>query len=258
MWQSPPVRNLAPPGYIELQLAIGFMSRRMFVEHIPKHLLEAAIANVAAAADPTASKRPIKVATQAPGTLAGSLLVLINAFEAAELTLSIWTDDSPIIRKIPSAVSRAVLRATNFPPSRTTMYLRFIDMYPIGILDDIDLGLKLPPSAQKFRLCLDEVQFDRWLGRAARQYSWPLDSKPRSRGRPDRKHIVKPLIETIVESGGWRPGTPLKSLVSLVNSKLSGQSADRETVKRALALHYAETRDIRYRYRPRKRRGARK
>jgi hypothetical protein len=229
----------------------------MFVELIPKHLLEAAAANVAEAADPTPSKRPPKLAAKSPDTFGAPLIVLIDAIEAAELSLSIWID-SQIIRKIPSAVSRAVLRAANFPASAATMYLRFTDMYPVGILGGFDLGWKFPPSAIKFRLCLDEAQFDRWLGRAARQYSWPLDSKPRSRGRPDRIQIVKPLIETIVESGEWHPGTPLKSLVSLVNSKLSGQGADRETVKRALALRYAETRDIRYRYRPRKRRGARK
>jgi hypothetical protein len=229
MFDHRPTRlNCAPTGYIELRLSIDVVRRRMFTRGVSERLLAAAAANVAHTNNPipVPENLPPKLEPDPAGdTAKAPMTAVIQAITFHSLTLFIWTDVGTKVYKVSSKLVGDVLTRAGFPTVKENFYLRLMQMYPVAILEFLDLDQGWQSTAKRFALCLSETQFENWLGDTARDRSWPLDAKPRrGRGRPGRVPEVKRLVEMFIESGEWHTKLQLKALEYLVNAKLRGQS----------------------------------
>jgi hypothetical protein len=253
-------RGVSPKGYIRIEHAIQVIRSLMFSQEIPEAVLLAAKKNVDDANASRTYKAKIKVKN--PPTKAGMDLpsaTLLTAIRSGDITLFAMTENSARIFPIAQNIVAGVLEGAGFVQPRTaiTIALRLMDMKPMTVLQDLPAGELQRSAGKTFALILKENEFEDWLGRVARQEHWPVDKKSRrTRGRPDRVSAVKPLAKLLVESGEWRGGDSFKQITSLVNAKLKDQEAARGTIERALKQLYAETGDIRYRHKKRRRRAS--
>jgi hypothetical protein len=230
----------------------------MFSQEIPEAVLIAAQQNVEDASVRRPEPFVIKVKAH-PTELRMNLPLrtLVGAISSGEIALFAITESSARIFAISENSVDEVLARTGFPPTKSTIHMRFMEMVPITVLRDFEGGELQRCGSKTFALILKESEFEDWLGRVARQNRWPVDKKPpKSVGRPDRISAVKPLVKLLVENGKWLAKKPLKELVYLVNAKLKGQEVSRGTIETALKQLYAETRDLRYRHKKRKRRAS--
>jgi hypothetical protein len=249
--------SLPPSGYIRIEHAAQLVKLRMFSQEIPEAVLIAAKQNVEDASVSRAEKFEIKVKAHPTGRrLDLPLTTLTGAIGSGEIALFAMIENSARIFAI-SENADEVLARTGFPPTKSTIYTRFMKMVPITVLRDLECGELQRCGSKMFALILKEGEFEDWLGRIARQKRWPVDRKPpRSVGRPDRVSTVKPLVKLLVENGKWRGGNPFKQLTYSANAKLKGQEVSRGTIEKALKQLYAETGDLRYRHKKRKRRAS--
>ena len=249
-------RNLPPPGYIKIWNAVELIRRRMFRHDVPEAVLLAAQKNVN---NPTLSPKvethPTKDRIDPP------CRVLFEAIRTCELAVFTMTERRTVIFTVPKNIVADVLARAGIGVARTreSIAMRFKDMMPMSLLRGLE-GSGLQQSGDKtFSLILKETEFDDWLGRAARQHRWPVDKEARRNvGRPERVSVVKPLIKAMIEAGEWRGGMPFKELTYFVNANLKGEEVARATVESALKQLYAETGDLSYRHRKRKRRASTK
>jgi hypothetical protein len=182
---------------------------------------------------------------------------IAKAFSSGDIALFATTENSSRIFAISQNIVAEVLARTGFTRTRATtvtIALRLMDKIPMTLLRDLQAGELQRSTSKKFALVLKESEFEKWVGHIARRDRWPIDKKARrSVGRPDRVSAVKPLVKLLVESGKWRGGNPFKQLTSSVNAKLKDQEVSRGTIQSALTQLYAETRDLRYRHKKRRR-----
>jgi hypothetical protein len=249
--------RMAPSGYIDLRSANEFVRCRMFTAEFPAHLVEAAKANLAFAANPT----PDNIPKLPPGPSYPAPIELIaDALRSGGLTLFIYVESRRNVIPLPAICTHEVLRRAGFiSPSRDTIGFRWVDFYPRRILDGLDLHVVNKARFNKFAFCFRASEFDDWLANTARLQSWPLDSEPRrGPGRPKLIPVVKSLLKGLITSGQWRQGMGLKELVFPIQSKLKGEKVNRETVKKAMDELYRETGQLEYRYVRQKRRHSEK
>jgi hypothetical protein len=230
----------------------------MFSQEIPEALLAAARKNVEELSNSADRQLGPKVeARLTESWMDQPSTTLIKAIKSGDVALFAMMENTAHIFAIPKNIVGDVLVKAGLPPTKATIYLRFVDMMPVTLLRDLQVG-ELQQSARKtFALILKEKEFEDWLSDVAGRDCWPLDKKARKPvGRPDRVSAVKPLVKLFVESGKWRGGDRLKQLTSLINAKLKHQEVSRGTIENALSHLYTETRDLRYRHRKRKRRAS--
>jgi hypothetical protein len=255
---TPRKGSLPPTGYIRIQDAAQVVRSRMFSQEIPEAVLIAAKKNVENASIRRSDQFGIKVKDH-PTEVGMDLPLtkLVTAIRSDDISLFAMTENSVRIFAIPQNIVAEVLARAGFPSTIATVYLRFLDMMPMTLLRDLHGGELQRSGGKTFALILKEREFENWLGHVARQDRWPVDKKARRTvGRPDRVSAVKPLVKLLVESGKWRGGNPFKQLTSLVNAKLKDQEVSRGTIESALTQLYAETRDLRYRHKKRRRRAS--
>jgi hypothetical protein len=248
--------GLSPKGYIRIEHATEVVRSLMFSQEIPEHILIAIKKNAEDASIRRARQFGIKLENHPTGVgLDLPLTTLITAIRSGDIALFAMTENSPRIFAISQNIVANVLARAGFPRTRQTIYLRFVDMMPMTLLRDLQVGELQRSASKTFALILKESEFEDWLGHVARQDCWPVDKKARKTvGRPDRVSAVKPLVKLLVESGQWQGGNPFKQLTSLVNAKLKDQEVSRGTIESALTQLYVETRDLRYRHKKRRRR----
>jgi hypothetical protein len=250
--------TLSPKGYIRIKDAIHVIRSMMFSQEMPEALLVAARKNaeeLSISADrqlgPKVEARPTE------SWMDQSSTTLIKAIKSGDVALFAMTENTTHIFAIPKNIVGDVLVRAGLPPTKATIYLRFVDMMPVTLLRDLQVDELQQSASKTFALILKEKEFEDWLSDIAGRDRWPLDKKARKPvGRPDRVSAVKPLVKLFVESGKWRGGDRLKQLTSLINAKLKHQEVSRGTIENALSHLYAETRDLRYRHKKRKRRAS--
>jgi hypothetical protein len=228
----------------------------MFNQGISEALLVAARKNAQELSTSADRQFPPKVEPRSTGSwMDPSSTTLFKAIKSGDIALFAKTENTMHIFAIPENIVGDVLLRAGLPATNATIYLRFVDMMPLTLLRDLQVGELQKSASKTFALILKEKEFEDWLSDVAARDGWPIDKKARKLvGRPDRVSAVKPLVKLLVESGKWRGGDRLKQLASLINTKLKHQEVSRGTIERALTLMYAETRDIRYRHKKRKRR----
>jgi hypothetical protein len=246
-------RNLPPTGYIRIQDAIALISCRMFSQEVPEAVLIAALKN---ASDPESIQLPLRVEPHpTKNWVDPPCEALIEAIRTDEIALFAMTEKNDRIFAIAQNIAVDVMARTGIPRTSETIALGFMDMLPMTLLQGFEESGLQRSASQTFALILKDDAFDAWLSRCARRNRWPVDKKvPAGAGRPARVPVVRPLIKMIVEAGTWRGGMPFKQLTYLVNAKLKDQEVARGTIESALKQLYAETGDLNYRHRKRKRR----
>lgn len=249
-------RNLLPPGHIKIWNAVELIRRRMFRHDVPEAVLIAAQKNV------NNPPLPPKVETHpTEHWIDPPCRVLFEAIRTSELAVFATTEKRTVIFTIPKNIAADVLARAGIGVARTreSIAMSFKDMMPMSLLRGLDGGVLQQSGGKTFSLILKETEFDDWLGRAARQHRWPVDKEARRNvGRPERVSVVKSIIKVMIEAGKWRGGMPFKELTYLVNANLKGEEVSRATVESALKQLYAETGDLSYRHRKRKRRASTK
>src|SRR5215510_7154068 len=256
--------KIAPPGYIDLRLAIESIRCRMFTSEIPPELLAAAEANLALAAHTTPDQileRLELFRLPAPTELSRHPKpkeLIVEALRRGALTLFIYVESRQRVIPIPPTYVQEVLEKAGFlRVTREAIVFRLRGFYPRRLLNAVASPELRKARFENFAFCVHERLFDHWLAHTAHHLQWPLDlNGHRGRGRPSLVPIIKPIVKSLIDSGRWKQGMPLKGLVSAVQSKIKDQKVDRETVKKAMLELYRENGKLEYRYVHRKRRRA--
>jgi hypothetical protein len=236
----------APIGFLDLRAAVKSVRRRLYACGIPTWVLEGAEANLSGADSVLRPKDQQKSGNEAPQ----GIVFIIQALESKDLALFVYSPSAHRVVLVPSeGVGEALDRAGFLKPTAETIVYRFMDFYPRKVLNGIDVPGFTRPEFDRFAFCLRERLFDNWLAATARRLRWPIDVKRHSgRGRPALGFLIKPVLQDVIDSGRWKQGMPLKSLVLSIRSKIHGETIDRETVKRVMDGIYNETGNLAYRY----------
>jgi hypothetical protein len=196
-------RNLAPRGYIQIRIAIEVVRKRMFSYEIPEAVLIAAQKNVNSLDTLQANFSPEVQAHPIKEWVDPSCAAVTEAIRIGEIALFAMTEKGSAVFAIPQIIAVDVLARVGIGVSQTqaTIYLRFINMAPMNLLQGLEVSDLQRSGSATFSLILNEAEFEGWLGRAARQNRWPLDQKARKPvGRPERLSVVKPFIKMSTRS----------------------------------------------------------
>jgi hypothetical protein len=183
--------------------------------------------------------------------------VLLQAIIDSQLTLFACAGSNGRYCRLQPQVGRSVLaemayiegRPASLDQQRARVLRRFQGSCPTTLLRQLGVDVNWPSSAAEFTPCFRRIDFDRWLAKSAKEFSWPLDrKKKRGRGQPSRIPDVKPIIKAVIHAGAWRPSMSLISLVAAVNASFGEKPVSRETIKRALEEVFEETGDPRFHY----------
>jgi len=225
------------------------MWRRMYTLGVPDWLAGAGKANLSRAAGATYRYRgePLQDLPQSPRPIK----FITESLRSNDFALFIYPGSGHDIVRVPSACAVEALER-----AEESMIYRFMDLYPRGMLDGIEWPEFNGTKFDRFAFCLREKVFDPWLAGLSRRLHWPLDVKRHShRGQPALDFLIRPVVQDLIETGRWKQGMPLTSLVASVRFKI-GKKVDRETVKKTMDRIYNETGNLAYRYVRRQRRTA--
>jgi hypothetical protein len=127
-------RNTPPNGYIDLRSAIYFVRCRMFTAEIPVHLIEAAKANLAHAANLTPDNLP-KLPQIA--SYPKPIKFIADALRSGGLILFIYAESRDNVVRLPAICTHEVLERAGFFQLTREIVFRFMDFYPCRILDGL-------------------------------------------------------------------------------------------------------------------------